>query len=213
MDNKSLMSRSVISGIGLARRQVLRGLAGIAAAAVYGRGSSTAGASQAGSRVSLPCVPCFCEGDTCACCIVGLTGGGIVQLQAGEAQIVVFATRLEEGVSQQGAGFVRWIDTNWNGEQLMLESVGPIVYERVPDQDQARDILGIMRANGAGGYPFRLRVTDYGPTMIGQDLASISVGKGVGRTVPAAPFHYEQDGRLVGGDFQLLDSVAPVQSG
>lgn len=152
----------------------------------------------------------MCDDDGCGCCLIGFTGGGVVQLVAGEAQVVVFATRLEEGASQQGAGFVRWMVADSNGQDLMLESIGPITYERVTDQDKSRDIRGIMRANGEGEHAFHLRVTDYGPDKLGQDLAALSVGMETEAASAADAFSYQAEGTLIGGDFQLLDSVAPV---
>ncbi len=206
MEERTSRGRSWPLAIGLPRRRVLSRLAALAVGATWhARANARPAAAQGGMTVSLPCVPC--EG---GCCVRGLTGGGVVQLPDGEAQIVVFATRLEEGVSQQGAGFVRWIDANWQNEGLTLESIGPITYGPAGDLALARDIRGIMQVNGQGEYAFQLRVTDYGPDRIGQDKAALSVGLGVSGTTPVASFRYEAEGTLVGGDFQLLDSVAPV---
>jgi hypothetical protein len=60
-----------------------------------------------------------------------------------------------------------------------------------------------MQANGEGEHPFHLRVVDYGADSIGQDTAELRVGS-------VGSFAYEARGKLIGGDFQLLDSVAPV---
>jgi hypothetical protein len=158
----------------------------------------------------VPCGPCLGEDNVGACCLPGFTGGGIVRFDAGQAQIIVFAMRLEDTSSQQGTGFVRWIDSDSPNGPLTLESFGPITYESVPDAEEARDIRGIMRANGTGEHAFHLRVADYGPDRIGDDIAALSVGIVSGEASSGDDFQYEAQGTLIGGDFQLLNSVAPL---
>jgi len=163
-------------------------------------------AAQESATVGLPCAPCNCTDGGCDCCLIGITGGGVVQTAGGEAQLVLFASRLEAGTTA-AAGFVRWILPGEGSESLTLESVGPIAYENVADDERARDVRGTMQANGSGEHPFVLRLRDAGPDAVGQDTAALTVGD---QTTDA--FSYDGDGPLVGGDLQLLASVAPAPS-
>lgn len=82
---------------------------------------------------------------------------------AGDAQFVLFASRLEEG-STSAAGFVRWFMPDEGSDGLTLESVGPIAYGRPEGEDErVREIRGAMHANGEGEHPFVLRLFDAGP--------------------------------------------------
>jgi hypothetical protein len=192
---------------GLPRRRLLRRLGGgLAALTALGAHRPTAAQEQGEERrtVQLACEPCFCTDDRCDCCLIGITGGGVVQTPGGEAQLVLFASRLEAGTTA-AAGFVRWILPGEGSESLTLESVGPIAYEDVADDERAREVRGTMQANGSGEHPFVLRLHDAGPDAAGQDTAALSVGDQA-----ADDFSYDGDGPLVGGDLQLLGSVAPV---
>lgn len=170
---------------------------GLAALVALRGGVTPVAARQAGEAgtVALACRACACDADGCACCLVGITGGGVVRTEGGEAQLVLFATRLEAGAADQGAGFVRWVDPDWEAEGLMLESVGPIVYEPVKGQDEAREVRGTMRVNGTGEYPFVLLVADFGPEGLGRDTAALAVGSRATEGSDAADFGYEAGGR------------------
>ncbi len=196
---------------GLPRRRLLRRLGGgLAALTALGAPRPTAAQEQGEERrtVQLACEPCFCTDDRCDCCLIGITGGGVVQTADGEAQLVLFASRLQEGAAD-AAGFVRWMLPGGDTEALTLESVGPIAYEDVADDERAREVRGTMQANGSGEHPFRLRLIDAGPDAVGQDTAALSVGDAAGDS--SAGFTYEGEGTLVGGDLQLLGAVAPIQ--
>ena len=193
----------------LPRRRLLGRLGGLATLTALGRPAPAAAQDQAEETrtVQLACEPCFCADDGCECCLIGITGGGVVRTAGGEAQLVLFASRLEAGATA-AAGFVRWILPGDGSESLTLESVGPIAYEDVADVERVREVRGTMQANGAGEHPFLLRLRDAGPDAVGQDTAALTVGDQT-----TDDFSYDGDGPLVGGDLQLLASVAPVASG
>jgi len=196
---------------GLPRRRLLGRLAGgLAAATGAGAAPAAAAAQESGAepgKVELAFTPCACAGDRCLRCLIGLTGGGVVGTAVGQAQLVLFASRLEVDSDEPAAGFVRWVTTGDDGDALSMESIGTIAYGPAEGDEQAREIRGTMRVNGAGDYPFVLRATDLGPDAVGQDSAALRVGNAIAE---GSDFGYEGEGPLVGGDLQLLDTVAPI---
>ncbi len=196
----------------LARRLPRRGLVrGGAAAAALGLIPSPLGrtAAQDAGSVGLPCEPCNCTDAGCDCCIIGITGGGVVRTEAGDINLVLFATQLADDAAQEAAGFVRWLDPNAEGG-LTLESVGPIAYTWPEGEEHLRNVTGIMAVNGQDQQPFQLEVFDAGPGLIGQDTVRLTVGDGASGS---SGFTYEAAGTIVGGDLQLLSSVAPITPG
>jgi hypothetical protein len=189
----------------LPRRGLLRSAA--AATATLAAGLRVARAQDV-SSVGLPCMPCNCTDAGCDCCLIGVTGGGVVRTADGDVNLVLFATQLTEDAPQEAAGFVRWLDPAAEGG-LVLESVGPIAYDWPEGSDQLRNVRGIMAVNGEGEQPFVLEVYDAGPGVVGQDTARISVGDMVADG-GSSGFGYTAAGTLVGGDVQLLESVAPI---
>jgi hypothetical protein len=195
----------------LARHLPRRGLvrSGAAAAALgifHGMIGQTAAQAPEADSVGLPCAPCNCTGSGCDCCLIGITGGGIVRTDAGDVNLVLFATQLAADAPQEAAGFVRWLDPSTGGG-LTLESVGPIAYTWPEGEEHMRNITGIMTINGQDQQPFQLEVFDAGPGLVGQDTVRLTVGDG------AAGFVYEAAGTVIGGDLQLLSSVAPITPG
>ena len=191
----------------LPRRGVLRTAAAVAAtasAAALGAPRLAAQEETPSGSVGLPCVPCNCEGDQCDCCLIGITGGGVLRTSIGDVNVVLFATQLADDAAQQAAGFVRWMDPNIDGG-LILESVGPVAYESLPGEEQLRSVSGMMLINGGEQQPFVMQVMDAGPGKATEDSASLRVG-GSGSN----GFTYEAAGTMVGGDLQLLSEVAPV---
>jgi hypothetical protein len=190
----------------LPRRGILRAAA---AAAVMPIGWSGARRAMAqGESVGLPCMPCNCTGDECDCCLIGITGGGVVRTEAGDTTLVLFATQLADDAPQEAAGFVRWLDPNSEGG-LTLESIGPIAYDWPEGEEHLRNVRGVMAVNGQDEQPFVLEVFDAGPGLVGQDTARIVVGD----AGDASGFSYEAAGTVVGGDIQILESVAPISPG
>ena len=129
----------------------------------------------------------------------------------GDANLILFATQLADDAPQEAAGFVRWLDPNAEGG-LTLESVGPIAYDWPEGEEQLRNIRGIMTVNGEGDQPFLLEVFDAGADLLGEDTARLTVGDALGDG-SSSGFGYEAAGTVVGGDIQLLSSVAPVSPG
>src|SRR5690349_3562154 len=117
----------------LARTLPRRGMLRTATALVAGASASTLGVrsllaqedEEISGSVGLPCVPCNCNGDECDCCLIGITGGGVLRTATGDVNVVLFATQLADDAPQQAAGFVRWMDPSGG---LVMESVGPIAY-------------------------------------------------------------------------------------
>lgn len=190
----------------LPRRSVLWTVAaGAASVSVSTLGGQALQAHEAeiSGNVHLPCVPCNCKGDACECCLVGITGGGVLRTATGDVNVVLFATQLATDASQQAMGFVRWMDPNTNGG-LVMESVGPVAYESPAGDTRLRNVSGTMAINGGDQQPFEMQVVDAGPGKANEDAASLRVG-GSGRG-----FLYEAAGTMIGGDLQLLSDVAPV---
>jgi hypothetical protein len=194
----------------LATRRPRRGFLRTAIGAVAGAGlfrlkAASATAQEAGS-VGVECVPCNCAGDSCDCCISGITGGGVVRTDSGDVTLVLFATLLADA-PQDATGFVRWLDPQAEGG-LNLESIGPVAYDWDEGNEQVRNVRGLMTINGQEEQPFVLEIFDAGPGLVGQDTARLLVGNATAGS--SGSFGYQAAGTLVGGDIQLLDTVAPV---
>ncbi|HEX2282948.1 MAG TPA: hypothetical protein VHG52_14415 [Thermomicrobiales bacterium] len=189
----------------LPRRRFFRTSAAAAALATF-RATPGRTAAQVTQSVGLPCKPCNCTDGRCDCCLIGMTGGGVVRTQSGDVNLVLFATQLAADALQEAAGFVRWLDPNTEGG-LTLESIGPIAYTWPDGEEHLRTVTGVMTINGGDQQPFQLEVFDAGPGLVGQDTARLTVGDRAG---DGSGFTYEAAGIVVGGDLQLLSSVAPI---
>ena len=209
MEARRFNALKKVLGNGVPRRGLMR--AAIAASAGLGlsrlTGRAQAQDEEAGGSAVLRCVPCNCIGDVCECCLSGITGGGVVRTEVGDTNLVLFATKLADQATQEATGFVRWLDANIEGG-LNMESVGPIAYDWPEGEEQQRFVRGIMAVSGQEPLPFVLEVFDAGPGKSGEDTVRIQVGSAT--TGDASGFGYEAAGTLVGGDLQLLDSVASV---
>ena len=109
----------------LPRRGLFRAGAGAATAALLT--DQKLAAAQDSDTVGLPCAPCNCTDAGCDCCLIGITGGGVLRTGTGDVNLVLFSTQLAMDAAQQAAGFVRWLVPNAESS-LTLESVGPIAY-------------------------------------------------------------------------------------
>jgi hypothetical protein len=193
---------------GLPRRGLLRRVCGgVAAALALRRQPGLAAQDETVRTVQLRCEPCLCVGDDCECCLSGITGGGVVETAAGDVQLVLFASVVDEG-SSQAAGFVHWLLPGAPDGQVTLESIGPLAYEK--PQEHERILRGIMQVDGSGEHPFALRLVDAGPGAIGEDTAALLVGTRAVADETNRGFSYEGEGKLIAGDLQLLSEVAPV---
>ena len=130
-----------------------------------------------------------------------------MRTESGDVNLVLFATQLAADAPQEAAGFVRWLDPNAEGG-LTLESVGPIAYTWPDGEEQLRNVTGVMTVNGGDQQPFQLEVFDAGPGLVGQDTVRLTVG--ATEADDGSGFTYEAAGTVVGGDLQLLSSVAPI---
>ena len=193
-----------------ARPHPRRGLfrTGVGAALGVLLGERIQARAQDADTVGLPCAPCNCTAAGCDCCIIGITGGGVVRTNTGDVNLVLFATQLANDAPQEAAGFVRWLDPNAEGG-LMLESVGPVAYTWPEGEEHFRNVTGVMSVNGQDQQPFQLEVFDAGPGLVGQDTARLVVGDRAAASASSG-FGYEAAGTLVGGDLQLLSTVAPI---
>jgi hypothetical protein len=193
------------------RRRFMMAAAAGAVAGISARRPALA--QPAADSVQLPCQSCNCAAaGGCECCLIGITGGGVVRTDHGDVDLVLFATRLGATAGQDAAGFVRWIDPHTDGG-LTLESTGPVSYITDTGEERTREIHGLMMKGGADAGPFILRLFDAGPEQIGKDTAGLRVGAGLGeQTAVAGAFGYAAQGTLVGGDVQLLGDVAPVNA-
>jgi hypothetical protein len=196
---------------GLARHLPRRGLlGGISLAGIgtlIGARASWAQSGESEHRTAqVACRPCHCDdnGENCECCLNGVTGGGVVRTEVGDATLVLFATELGDEAERQATGFVRWIDPVTDGG-MTLESVGPISYQWELENELAREIRGTMAVNGEGEEPFVLLLTVSEAEQPGSDLASLEVGDLTG-----GGFGYVTSGQIIGGGLQLLDTIAPV---
>lgn len=178
--------RALVADRPLARRRVLGilGLGGVAAALP----ARAAAAQSEGSAA--------CE----ACRLLGITGGGVVRLASGDANIVVFASRSITNAAPP-AGVVRWMDPNHKGGTL-LENVGTVLYGE--GDGRSRELRGLVRVNGAGEEPFVLRLSDAGGEEGGRDRCQILAGDAVSGS-SATGWSYQAEGELVGGDLVLIE--------
>lgn len=167
-----------------------------------------AGIAMLGSAVAgvLPASANARQSEPCDCEQVGVTGGGVVRTDIGDASLVLFASRLVDAGTPP-TGVVRWNDPNVNGG-LRLENDGAIVYEPVEGQPLTREVSGVAKVNGDRLEPFRLLVTvrdDAAGTPCSCVLeAGDSIGGG------SSGWSYAAKGDLIGGELVLLGEPAPA---
>lgn len=142
----------------------------------------------------------------------GVVGGGLAQIEQGEANFSLFASRMTvaEGIPEVFVGSIFWVDDR---DGLTLRSTAISAYTVPKDQPpkgQSRQILGKMSVNGKGEYPFELLATNAdGLPGAGPDSVSLTVGDGAFAGEGATPaagygFNYMATGPLVSGDIQVI---------
>ena len=143
----------------------------------------------------------------CRKCLLGVAGGGAVQLTGRQVTVALLATESKKGKKPKGAtGLLRWVDPDFNGAAVTFEAVGITSYGPVTGQANVREVAGAVQANGAGSYPFRLLV-DVEPAG-GQDVFTLDIGDAV-QGFSSTGFSYSASGPLVVGD--LVDTQAELQ--
>jgi hypothetical protein len=140
----------------------------------------------------------------------GIVGGGVVQFAQGEASFSLFVSRLifaEDEVVVLGS--VLWVDDT---HELTLRSTAItdyIVPEVQPEQGVLRQVIGAMRDDAGGEYPFELELIDVDLPGSGKDMVVLTVGNGARTSETATPasdlgFRYLASGTLATGDIQLI---------
>lgn len=148
----------------------------------------------------------------------GMVGGGLVQLEQGEANFSLFVSRLifsDDTVVVVGS--VLWID-GATGSSLRSTAITEYI---VPDVEAERGVLrgiiGTMSVDGEGEYPFELEVIDADLPGSGLDTVDLKVGDGA-RTGESPPvsglgYSYAASGTVVTGDIQELDLEIDLTTG
>jgi hypothetical protein len=151
----------------------------------------------------------------------GITGGGRVEFDAGEAQFSLFVSSLVFDVGEGDgdlifAGSVLWVDPTVG---LTMESTQITNYEnqRLPDAE-GRLIEGLMDVGDAGEHPFRMEVVNVGPPGSEADRVILSVGTAAGESGAATPaagetFTYAADGVVVTGDVREVNFAVDLDAG
>jgi hypothetical protein len=138
-------------------------------------------------------------------------GGGIAQIDDGEAQFSVFASRLtvDDG-NEVVLGSVRWMDANAGVE---FQSTEIHEYEVLPSPaggGELRRVTGVVKGSDGTDYSFTLNLLDAGGPGEASDTVALVVGDGAldatGTPVSGAGFTYAVVGTVL-GDLQDVDFV------
>jgi hypothetical protein len=149
----------------------------------------------------------------------GMVGGGLVQLEQGEANFSLFVSRLifsDDTVVVVGS--VLWVD---GAAGLSLHSTAIteyIVPDVEPEQGVLRQIIGTMSVDGEGEYPFEIEVIDADLPGSAADTVDLKVGDGArtsenGTPVSGLGYSYAASGNVITGDIQELDLEIDLTTG
>jgi hypothetical protein len=149
----------------------------------------------------------------------GMVGGGLLQLEQGEANFSLFVSRLifsDDTVVVVGS--VIWVDEAAGATLRSTAITEYIVPPEEPEQGVLRRILGTMSVNDEGEYPFEFVVVDADLPGSGKDTVDLNVGDGARTSENATPasdsgFSYMAAGAVVTGDIQELDLVIDLATG
>ena len=150
----------------------------------------------------------------------GMVGGGLVQVEQGEASFSLFVSRLifAEDDSEVIVGSVLWEDAA-TGLSLHSTAITEyIVPEVEPEQGVLRRIIGTMSVDGGDEYPFELVVVDVDLPGSGKDTVDLKVGDGAPTGENATPasglgFSYAASGTVATGDIQEIDLEIDLATG
>lgn len=139
----------------------------------------------------------------------GMVGGGIVEVENGEARFSVFASRQTiDDDSEIVLGSVRWVDASAGVE---FQSAEIHEYEVLPgpaEGGELRRVIGIMKNAGEAEYPFALNLLDAGGPGAARDTVALVVGDGAldaaGTPAAGLGFTYAVAGAVI-GDLQDVD--------
>jgi hypothetical protein len=140
----------------------------------------------------------------------GIVGGGLVQFDQGEANFSLFVSRMIFAEDEMVVlGSVLWTDDT---RELSLRSTAIteyIVPEVQPEQGVLRQVIGTMRDDTGGEYPFELELVDLDLPGAGGDTVVLTVGSGARTSETATPasdlgFSYMASGLVTTGDIQLI---------
>jgi hypothetical protein len=149
----------------------------------------------------------------------GMVGGGLVQLEQGEANFSLFVSRLifsDDTVVVVGS--VLWVD-GAAGISLRSTAIAEYIVPDVePEQGVLRQAIGTMSVDGEGEYPFEIEVIDADLPGSGQDTVDLKVGDGArtsenGTPVSGLGYSYAASGTVVTGDIQELDLEIDLTTG
>jgi microcompartment protein CcmK/EutM len=149
----------------------------------------------------------------------GIVGGGLVQLEQGEANFSLFVSRMIFAEDEMVVlGSVLWTDDT---RELTLRSTAIteyIVPEVQPEQGVLRQIIGMMSVDGEGEFPFDMEIVDADLPGAGTDTIVLIVGDGARTSENATPasgvgFSYMATGTVVTGDIQELDLEIDLATG
>lgn len=139
----------------------------------------------------------------------GVAGGGIIQLENGEAEFSVFASRVTFADDEEViVGSIEWVDTSAG---FAFVSTAVELYEDLESPEEGgelRRVAGVMRLNDEADYPFVFNVLDAGAPGAGRDSAALIVGEdavidGNASPVETDGFNYAAAGSIV-GDVQVV---------
>jgi hypothetical protein len=143
-----------------------------------------------------------------------------VRFEQGEASFSLFVSRLifSGDDAEVIVGSVLWVD---DSHELTLRSTAIteyIVPEVQPEQGVSRLIIGTMRDDAGGVYPFELEVIDVDLPGSEKDTADLKVGDGARTSENATPasevgFSYMATGTVATGDIQELDVEIDLETG
>ena len=149
----------------------------------------------------------------------GMVGGGLVQLEQGEANFSFFVSRLIfSDDTEVVVGSVIWVD-GAAGVTLRSTAITQyIVLPEQPGQGVSRRLIGTMSVDDEGQYPFEMLVVDADLPGSGKDTVDLNVGDGARTSENATPasglgFSYAASGTVASGDIQELDLQIDLATG
>lgn len=133
----------------------------------------------------------------------GIAGGGSIAVQGGgTANFSIFGSRFEIEGQDQPAFFGSFNLVDSNDQQI--SSIEITNYAPVEGEENAREMTGFATLNGAGRYPFSLKLVDAGTPESGDTVHLAVQPEGPQATPATGAVTYGIDGTLETGDLQLL---------